>query len=149
VPATFDRPKHTAPSRSRRKLLLLLIVSAVVLFGGWTTVSYWVDLLWFRSLGYGDVFLRTLSLQFGIFALFAAATFLILYGTFLALRRTHQADLPRGREIVIAGQPINLSVEPALRVVAFCVSLAIACVTGAAMMEEWLRWRCSGTRRAP
>jgi uncharacterized protein len=137
VPATFDRPKHTAPSRRRRKLLLLLIVSAVVLFGGWTTVSYWVDLLWFRSLSYGDVFLRTLSLQFGIFALFAAATFLTLYGTFLALRRTHQADLPRGREIVIAGQPINLSVEPALRVVAFCVSLAIACVTGAAMMEEW------------
>ena len=137
MPASFDQPKHSEPSRRRRKLLFLLIVSAVILFGGWTTVSYWVDLLWFRSLGYGDVFWRTLSLQFGIFALFAAATFLILYGTFLALRRTHQADLPRGREIVIAGQSINLSVEPALRVVALCVSLVIAGVTGAAMMEEW------------
>jgi uncharacterized protein len=136
-PRSIDWPKHTRSPRRRRKLLLLLAVVAVVLFGGWTALSYWVDLLWFRSLGYGDVFWKTWSLQYGIFAVFAVVTFVILYGAFLALKRAHQADLPSDHEIIIAGQSVNLSVEPVLRVIAFCVSLVIACVTGAAMMEEW------------
>jgi hypothetical protein len=45
--------------------------------------------------------------------------------------------LPSDHEIVIAGQPVNLSVEPALGVVAFCAALLIAGVTGTTMMEEW------------
>ncbi len=137
LPGSLNWPKHTRPPSRRRKLLLLLVVVAGILFGGRTALSYWVDLLWFRSLGYGDVFWKTLSLQCGIFAVFAAATFLIVYGAFVALKRAHQADLPSDHEIVIAGQPVNLSVEPALRLIAFCTSLAIAGATGVAMMEEW------------
>jgi uncharacterized membrane protein (UPF0182 family) len=137
LPGSLNWPKHTRPPSRRRKLLLLLVVVAGILFGGRTALSYWVDLLWFRSLGYSDVFWKTLSLQCGIFAVFAAATFLIVYGAFVALKRAHQADLPSDHEIVIAGQPVNLSVEPALRLIAFCASLAIASVTGVAMMEEW------------
>ena len=68
---------------------------------------------------------------------FAVATFLIMYGAFLALKSAHQADLPSQREIVIAGQPVRLSVEPASRVVAFCAALLIGGVTGTTMMEEW------------
>ena len=100
-------------------------------------MSYWVDLLWFRSLGYGDVFWKTRGLQCGIFTAFTAATFLILYGAFSALKRAHHADLPSNRTIVIGGQPVNLAVEPVLRLIAFCVSLAIAASTGAAMTAEW------------
>jgi len=137
VPASIDWPRHTRPPRRRRKLLLLLVVVAGILLGSRTAISYWVDLLWFRSLGYGDVFWKTWTLQYGIFAVFAAATFLILYGAFLALKRAHQADLPSDHKIVFAGQPMNLSVEPALRLIAFCVSLAIAGVIGTAMMDEW------------
>ncbi len=119
------------------KILLLVVILAAFLFGGQTALSYWVDLLWFRSLGYGDVFWTTWRLQCGIFAIFAVATFLILFGAFLALKRAHQADLPSDHEIVIAGQPVNLSVEPALRIVAFCVALLVAGVTGTTMMGEW------------
>jgi uncharacterized protein len=137
LPGTINWPKHAHPSRRRRKFFLLLAIVAATLFGGWTALSYWVDLLWFRSLGYGDVFWKTLNLQCGIFVAFAAATFLVLYGSFLALKRAHHADLPSDHKIVIAGQSVNLLVEPALRLVAFCVSLVIACVTGSTMMEEW------------
>ena len=133
----IDRPKQKQPLGRPAKILLLIVLLAVILFGGQTALSYWVDLLWFRSLGYGDVFWTTWRLQCGIFAIFAVATFLILYGAFSALRRAHQADLPSQREIVIAGQPVSLSVEPALRVVAFCAALLIAGVTGTTMMEEW------------
>ena len=70
-----------------------------------TALSYYVDALWFGSLGYGDVFRKTLSLQWMVFAAFFAATFLFLYGWFLALRRAYQPDLPDDHMIFIGGQP--------------------------------------------
>jgi uncharacterized membrane protein (UPF0182 family) len=100
-------------------------------------LSNYVDLLWFRSLGYGNVFWKTLSLQWGVFTAFAVATFLILYGSFLALKRSHLPDLPSGHTILIGGQPLKLPVEPVLRLIALGLSLAIAAAAGAGMMAEW------------
>src|SRR5580700_9332337 len=123
--------------RRRRRFLLVLVGLAVIFFGGRAVLSYFVDVLWFRSLGYEDVFWKTLNLQGEIFAAFAAATFLIVYGSFLALKRAHLPDLPEGHTIVIGGQPVKLPVEPVLRLIAFGVSLAVAAATGAAMIGEW------------
>src|SRR5437879_11527213 len=136
MPESIDWPR-TRPPRHRRRFLLILAVLAVIFFGGRTALSYYVDVLWFESLGYGDVFWKTLSLRWGIFTAFAAATFLILYASFLALKRAHLPDLPSGQTIFIGGQPLKLPVEPVLRLVALGVSLAIAVATGAGIMVEW------------
>ena len=104
MPESIDWPLTHRP-RGRRRFLVILAVLAVIVFGGRTALSYYVDALWFGSLGYGDVFWKTLDLQCGIFAAFAAATFLILYGSFSALKRAHLADLPGGHTILIGGQP--------------------------------------------
>jgi uncharacterized membrane protein (UPF0182 family) len=138
MPDSIDwPPTRAARPRRRGRLLFILAVLAVLFFGGRTTLSNYVDLLWFRSLGYGDVFWKTLSLQWGVFAAFAAATFLILYGSFLALKRAHLADLPTGHTILIGGRPVKFPVEPALRLFALGVSLVIAPAIGAGMMAEW------------
>src|SRR5271170_743676 len=94
-------------------------------------------MLWFRSLGYGDVFWKTLSLQWTIFTVFAVGTFLVLYGSFAALKRAHLPDLPNGHTIVIGERSVTLPVEPVLRLIALLASLAIAAATGASMMGEW------------
>src|SRR5271169_6663777 len=99
MPESIDWPltrPGAHPPRRRRRFLLIVGVLAVIFFGGRTALSNYVDLLWFRSLSYGDVFWKTLSLQWGVFAVFAAATFLILYGSFLTLKRAHLSDLPNG-----------------------------------------------------
>jgi uncharacterized membrane protein (UPF0182 family) len=140
MPESIDWPPNhprTYPPRRRHRFLLILAVLAGIFFGSRTALSYYVDVLWFRSLGYGDVFWKTLSLQWGIFAAFAAATFLILYGSFLALKRAHLSDLPSGHTILIGGRTVKLPVEPVLRLIALGVSLAIAAATGAGMMAEW------------
>src|SRR5580693_8999120 len=140
MPESIDWPPthpRTQPPRRPRRFLLILAVVAGVFFGGRSALSYYVDILWFRSLGYGDVFWKTLSLQWGVFAAFAAATFLILYASFLALKRAHRADLPTGHTILIGGRPVKFPVEPVLRLFALGVSLAIAAATGAGMMAEW------------
>ena len=137
MPESIDWPRMHAPPRRRRFLFLIVVVLAVIVIGGRTVLSYYVDVLWFESLGYGDVFWKTLGLQWGIFAAFAAATFLILYGSFLALKRAHLPNLPSGHTILIGGQPLKLPVDPVLHLIALGLSLAIAVATGAGMMVEW------------
>ena len=74
MPQSIDWPRM-GPSqpRRRRAVVLILVVLAVIFFGGRTVLSYYVDVLWFRSLGYGDVFWKTLSLHWEVFTAFAAA----------------------------------------------------------------------------
>ena len=130
--------KPTGPSRPRRRgLFILIAIVAVVVFGTRTAVSYWVDLLWFRSLGYADVFWRARGIQWGIFAVFALATFCYLYGAFSLFRRAHAADLPNDHTIIIAGNPISLPFVPALRIAAVGLSFLIALGTAAAMQAQW------------
>src|ERR1039457_4162081 len=111
MPQSIDwPPTHTPthPPRRRRRLLLILVTLAVIFFGGRTALSSYMDVLWFGSLGYRDVFWKTLSLQWGIIAAFTAVTFLILYGSFLALKRAHLPDLPSGHTIYISQQQVRL-----------------------------------------
>jgi uncharacterized protein len=113
----------------------LLAVLAVVVLGGGTALSYYVDALWFDSLGYIDVFWRTLNIQAAVFTAFAVLTFSILYGSFIALKPARLGEFAGG--ILVNGQPLKLPVEPVLKLIALGVSIAIAAATGAGMMAEW------------
>jgi uncharacterized protein len=136
MPETIVWPRPRSTRRVRR-LLIILAVIAVVVFGSRIFSSYYVDALWFGSLGYGDVFWKKLDIQSVVFAIFAAATFLILFGSFLALKRAHSTELQSSQTIFIGGQPVKLPVGLVLRIMALVVSLIAAAVTGAAMMAEW------------
>ena len=138
MPETIDWNKLTPPPRhGRRRVFFLIAVVAVILLFGRTAISYWVDLLWFRSLGYGEVFWKTRGLEWGIFAGFFASTFLILYGIFSALKHAHIDDLPSDHTIYIGGQPVNLSLKPVLQIVSIGGSLVVALLTGGTMAAEW------------
>jgi hypothetical protein len=131
-----SRPPGGTTRRSRR-LLLILAVLTLISLSGRTWLSYYVDALWFESLGYGKVFWKTLGLQSTVFITFAAATFLVLYGTFLVLKRTHLPSLPSWHTIFIGGQPFKLPVGSVLRLFGVAGSVGIAIVAGAVMMAEW------------
>src|SRR5262250_1305959 len=125
------------PPRRRRLFFLILAGLAVVVFFGRTALSYYVEALWFGSLGYRDVFRTTLSLQWAAFAAFTAVTFLIMYGWFLALRWACRHELPSGSKILISGQPLQLPVDRILRLIGLAGSLVVALVTGVSMMADW------------
>ena len=133
---TLDWPPKRPTRRRRGRLVALVLVAALILSAG-TTLSYYVDALWFSSLGYVDVFWKTLNLQAAVFISFAAATFLVLYGSFRALKPANLVDMTSGCTIIINGQPVSLPVEPVLRLIALGVSLVISVVTGFGMMSEW------------
>jgi len=128
-----DKPRR----RSTIVVYLFLAVIILIFIGGRAAISYWVDLLWFSSLGYASVFWKSFSLEWGTFAVFAALTFLILFGAFLILRHSHAADLPETHTVFFAGRPITLPLAKALHVIAIIVALLIAIATGFAMESQW------------
>lgn len=107
------------------------------MMGSRTVVSYWVDLLWFQSLGYAEIFWKTRILEWTIFFAFTGITFIILFGVFSALKRAHAADLPKDHTIFVAGNAVILPVASTLRLVAIGLSILIALATGAAMEAQW------------
>ncbi len=115
----------------------LFALAVVILISASTTLSYYVDALWFASLGYSQVFWTTLNFQAAAFAGFAVVTFLALYGAFLLFKPASLSNLTGGGTILINGQPVRLPMEPALRLIALIAALIIAVITGASMMEDW------------
>ena len=134
MPHTIDGGRR--PPRRRRFFLIVLLIIFVI-FGSRAALSYYVNALWFGSLGYGDVFRKTISLEATVFVVFFAATFFIIYGWFLALRRAYQPDLMSGGLIFIGRQPVKLPVERILTLIVATISLAIAAITGASIMADW------------
>jgi uncharacterized protein len=132
IPETIEWPPQRP--RRRRGALAVLVALGAILFGGGSTISYYVEALWFGSLGYGSVFWKMLNLQMTVFAVFGGLTFAILYGSFLALK---PADLSSAGVIIVNGRPVALPVGPALRLIALLVSLVVALATAAGMLAEW------------
>src|SRR5262245_26195895 len=129
---TLDWP----PRRRRRTRFAILGALLLAFLAGGTTISYYIEALWFDSLGYVDVFWKTLNLQAEIFTTFFLITFLVLYGSFLILKPARLGELS-GLPLLVNGQPIRLPVEPVLRLIAAAGALFIAFATGAGMMADW------------
>jgi uncharacterized membrane protein (UPF0182 family) len=132
---TVDWPRRRPPRR-RGRIAIGLLLAAIILSAG-TTLSYYVEALWFSSLGYSQVFWRTLNLQSVVFLATALITFAVLYGAFLALKPENFGALNTGSHILINGQPITLPVEPVLRLIALVGAIVIALITGFSMMSDW------------
>jgi uncharacterized membrane protein (UPF0182 family) len=136
--------------RRRRGRLFFFAVLAAVLLGGGTVLSFYIESLWFDSLGFSQVFWKTLNIEAAVFAVFFTATFLLLYGSFLLLKPSRLAELTS--PILINGQPLRLPVEPVLRLIGGAIAIVIAGVTGLGMMGEWttfaLYWYGRGTATA-
>ena len=123
------------PSRRRARFVVLALLVGAVLGGG-AALSYYVDALWFESLGYTSVFWTRLAIRAATFGAFALVTFLALYGAFLALKPARLGD-SIGGTIFINRQPVRLPVEPVLKLIALGLSIAIAAATGTGMMARW------------
>jgi uncharacterized membrane protein (UPF0182 family) len=128
---SVDRP----PPRQRRVRIFLLAVLALAVLGGGATLPYYVDALWFESLGYASVFWTRLNLQGCDFRRVRPRH---VHGGLWSVLTLKPARLDEliGGTILINGQRLKL-VEPVVKLIALGLSLAIAAATGANMMARW------------
>jgi uncharacterized protein len=132
--------REDSPMKFRGVLFGLVLVIFLILFSAKTSISYYVDSLWFSSLGYSQVFWRTLEFKWAAFAIPFVLTFLIVYGWFAILRLGSRDELRNAGTIVLGNRTFELPVDPVLRVGALLVSAFIALLTGASFMAEWYRF---------
>jgi uncharacterized protein len=135
-----DRSDIAIRMRPRRRGLAryaLLAVLAVVLLGGSTAASYYVDALWFASLGYAPVFWTRLTLQAATFAAFTLLTFLLVYGAFRILK-PERLDALLGATILVNRRPVTLPVARFLNLIGIGLSAGLAVITGAGMTARWM-----------
>jgi len=130
-------PHRDRPLRHRRTILIVFILFFVLLFSTRTIISYYVDSLWFASLGYASVFWRTLSYEWMSFGLSFVATFGVLYAWFSALRHGCREELASAGTVRFGNQSYELPLDPVLRIAGLVGSLLIALIAGAAFMNEW------------
>jgi uncharacterized membrane protein (UPF0182 family) len=142
------------PGTRRRGWGVPVVLAVLALFfGAGTAASYYVDALWFGSVGYATVFWKTLNIQAAVFGIFAAATFAALYGGFLALKPARFGEIggPDG-VIFINGRPVVLPIGPLLRAGGLLLSLVAALIAASVMMADWstfaLWWYGGGTTGA-
>ena len=141
MPELIDIP--SAPRRPPVFLLGLVLLAGVALGGG-RLLSFYVEALWFRSLGYSAVFRETLVLQWGTFSLVFALTFALLFGSFLLLRGVRFASNSGIVRFVMAnGQPIALDLSRWFKPAGLLACLLAAWISASTLSANWptlARW---------
>ena len=134
-------PISEQPGRSfRGALIFILVALLIILFSARTAISYYVDSLWFSSLGYSSVFWKTLEFEWMAFAIPGLITFLVIFGWASALRRVCGPELQNAGTIVLGSRTFQLPVDTTLRIGSLIASLFFGLIAGASFMGEWTRF---------
>jgi uncharacterized membrane protein (UPF0182 family) len=135
----------SASSRGRRVAIIVaaVIAGVVILF---TALSgFFVDLLWFREVGFSEVFWTILRTKFALGVMFGAAFFALLYANLVIVRRLtpkYRAVTPE-QEII---ERYRMAFEPYARWLIPVFALVIATFVGLGVTTQWqtfLLWRNS------
>lgn len=127
----------SSSSRIRRRwwLVLLVAVLAVLLFGG-RLATFWTDILWFRSLGFGRVYSTVLLTRIGLGVGAGLVAALLVGGNLLLARRLAPPfRIPSPQEEGI--ERYRESLEPYARPLALALALAVGALSGLAVAREW------------
>jgi uncharacterized protein len=121
--------------RLRAPVLLFIVL---VLTGIPATAEFYTDWLWFREVGYEQVFLRSLTVRTTVTAVVGVAVFLMLAGNLLLAIRTLR---PRPFMVATPQGPQTITVDPAtLRPLLLLGAAAVALMTGLFAGGRWETW---------
>lgn len=123
--------------RRRRRLLWLVLAAVVIFFLLGSSVSVYVEALWFDSLGYASVYWYTVRTRLVLFAIFSVLTFAIMRAAFRLLERSFAPSLQR--EFVVKLNTENVAVSPGslLRPAAWVLSLIFGLGYGLSLSARW------------
>jgi uncharacterized membrane protein (UPF0182 family) len=135
----------TAGSRRRRLLLSVVLVLAALIVGFTALSGFFIDVLWFREVGFSDVFWTILRTKLALGVAFGLIFFALLFVNLWIVRRTtpRYATFTPEQEII---ERYRLQFEPYAWWVIPLFAAVIAVFVGFGVTGEWrtfLLWRNS------
>ncbi|MES2393218.1 MAG: UPF0182 family protein, partial [Acidobacteriota bacterium] len=127
-----------SPSRSiPRKLIVLVILVVAAIAALSIGPSIFVDLLWFRTLGFGSVYTRTLAMQATMVLAAAVATWAILAFALSTLRKSASQSFTGTRSILLNGQPVQLKIGSILKFITIALPILVALPVASSASDDW------------
>ncbi len=144
---TPDPAPSSAPRQRQRRVLVptLVTVAALVVLGSIFT-SVYTDRLWFKSVGYTDVFTKVLVTRIGLFVVFGLIFAVVVVGCahlawrFRPFNPQMRRDDPAAR--------YRQALEPILKPVVIVGALLLAAFAGSVASGQWqtyMLWREGGS----
>ncbi|KAA1373045.1 UPF0182 family membrane protein [Aeromicrobium fastidiosum] len=131
------RPRQPRPPAGRRQKVLVptLITLAVLLFLGSIFTSVWTDRLWFKSVGYSDVFRSILFTRISMFVSMG-----LIFGLFVMVNlylafRTRPESVPVRRDD--PAYRYRLALTPIIRPIGIGVFVVLTAFSGSVGASHW------------
>ncbi len=146
------REPRQGPDRRQRVLVPTLITLALLLFLGSIFTSVWTDRLWFKSVGYSDVFRSVLFTRVALFVVLGLIFGLFVIANLFIAYRTRPDAAPMRRDD--PAYRYRLALTPLLRPLAIGFGLVLTGFAGSVAAAHWdtyQQWRNStsfGTKDA-
>lgn len=126
----------TPPTRTRwRRWVIAAIVLLLIVLS--RSLSIYVSVLWFGSLGYSAVYWYIFKLKAALFLIFLLLTIGILRGAFWLLERAFASYAFAPRKIMLNNQPVEFSPAAFIRPLAWGVAVIFGLFYGFAMKGNW------------
>ncbi|MFT4298845.1 MAG: UPF0182 family protein [Aeromicrobium sp.] len=141
-----DQPLPPEPERRRRVLVPTLATVAVLIVLGSVFTNVYTDRLWYKSVGYTDVFTKVLVTRIGLFVVFGLIFALVVMGSAFLAWRLRPENLPMRRDEPAVRYRMALS--PILRPVTIVATLLFAAFAGSVASGQWQTyqlWRAGGS----
>jgi uncharacterized membrane protein (UPF0182 family) len=142
-PSDIPPPAPRAPVQRRRRLRVWLIIVAVILVillaSLKTLATFYTDYLWFASVNQSAVWRGMLGVKLGLFLVFAAVFFVILWVNLAVVDRMTPSMLTLGPEDELVRRYQQL-VIPRAFLVRTIVSIVIALIAASSTVGEWQNW---------
>ena len=129
------REPRRGPDRRQRVLVPTLITLALLLFLGSIFTSVWTDRLWFKSVGYGDVFRSVLFTRVALFVVLGLIFGLFVIGNLYVAYRTRPDAAPMRRDD--PAYRYRLALTPLLRPLAIGFGLVLTGFAGSVAAAHW------------
>ena len=121
----------------RRWWLLLLSVAVLVLLFGTRISTFYTDVLWYDSVGFGIVFWRLAGTQIGLGLIAGLSVALLVSGNLLLARRLappYRTHPSQGEQSI---ERYRQAIESAARPLLIGVGVFFGLLSGAAMFQQW------------
>jgi uncharacterized protein len=139
APTDIPRRFSLASHRARWAIAIAVVVLIALIAFAQHIASFYVDFLWFRSVSFSSVWVKTLTIQVGLGGAFAVLLFGLLWGNLWLADRLapSSAPLPPGDDLVARWQELA---GAHMKWIRLAVAVAFALIGGLSAHSQWNNW---------